>query len=272
MSFSTLDRLMMARYPPKMWSWFKRNSLPRHSGFEELAKRCVAPQSLAVAIAGIVREHVDDIRTGRATYPAHERENAGAVEIWCDLRIEALHGLFNFGKSDIILLANQRRQPELLTCLLDERPHLEMPQPRGETVPDTIQALWQVYVYLDKVGSKVCDRETDRTTLKLAGRSILDDLTFQAQRLRSEWKDFEDALNSKEKPPLGKPRTLLDLLYEDVTAKTKSIALSAKFGPDYEANMTYIVARFSEKHGDASEVRATMDHLLSAKDPDEFVQ
>ena len=70
------------------------------------------------------------------------------------------------------MLAGGRRQLELLNCFLDQRPHFEFPQPRGEPVADTLQAVFQAYRYLSEVGSEVLDRETDRMALKAKGRDI----------------------------------------------------------------------------------------------------
>ena len=66
--------------------------------------------------------------------------------------MEAFTLLFNHGTADLFLLAEHQRQREALDCFLDERPHLEMSQPRGEPLPDTLQATWKAYVYLDAVG------------------------------------------------------------------------------------------------------------------------
>jgi len=127
--------------------------------------------------------------------------------------------------SEPSLLADPLRQLEVLTCFLEERPYLEMPQPRGEVVPDTIQAMWQAYVYLSEVGSEVADRETWPSKLKQDGRSILDRLISGATILQGEWEALEQAVKSKDKPLPEIPRTLLEILYEDVTAKSKSAAV-----------------------------------------------
>lgn len=51
--------------------------------------------------------------------------------------------------------AVQAGKLELLACFLDDRAHLEMPQPRGAVRPDTIQGMFQVYLYLDAAGKTV---------------------------------------------------------------------------------------------------------------------
>ena len=135
-----------------MWGWFKKKSISSSDKVGVLFKEWLGPQALAVAVTEIVREHFDAVEVGEITYPAHRRKrehaDADVVDIWRDLRLEALHKLYNFGKADVFRLSEAHRQSELLDCFLDERPHLEMPQPRDETVPDTVQAMGQVYIYL----------------------------------------------------------------------------------------------------------------------------
>ena len=253
-----------------MWNWLRKKSATPSGALETFAKKWLGPQSLTVAIAEAVKDYVDDVQAGVVVYPAHRRESAGVVEIWRDLRLEALHKLFNFGKSDLSLLAEQRRQYEVLSYLLADQPCPQLPQPRGEIVPDTVQALWQVYVYLAEVGSEVADRETDRLTLKHTGRSILDQLTTQAGALRQSWKAFEQALQTTNTALPEMPRTTIEILYEDVTAKAKSIALSATFGPIYEEGIKHLVTRLKEQGGNAQDIEAEIDCVLKAKDPDEF--
>ncbi|WP_421707522.1 hypothetical protein [Algihabitans sp.] len=255
-----------------MFEWLKKKRTAPEGAVEALAKNWLGPQALAVALAETIRDFVDDVNSGRVEYPAHKRRNDSVVGIWRDLRLEALSHMFNFGRSDPMLLADQRRQAELLRCLLDERPHLQMPQPRGEVVPDTLQAVWQVYLYLDQIGSEVADRETDRATLKLAKKNIFDDLTARAEQLRIGWEAFEGAIKNNNTELPETPETLLEELYQDVTAKTKSIALSAQFGPNYEAMVKMLEEEVRKRGGDVDKARASTQRVMEAKDPDEFAQ
>ena len=180
-------------YLANMWGWFKKKSVPSSDEVGVLFKEWLGPQALAVAVAEIVHEHFDAVEAGEVTYPSHrrKREHASVVDIWRDLRLEALHNLYNFGKADAFRLSEAHRQSELLDCFLDERPHLEMPQPRGEIVPDTVQAMGQVYVYLSKVGSEVGNPKFDLGLHDLADRFILDNLTAQAKEIREAWRVIE---------------------------------------------------------------------------------
>lgn len=248
-----------------MWDWLKKKKTPALSTeAEALLVQWVGPQALAGAIAETVRNYVGDVQAGRKKYPAHRRKPVSVVELWRDLRMEALHKLFNFGQSNPFLLSEQTRQAELLGSFLDERPHLEMPQPRGEPVADTLQAMWQVYVYLSEVGSEVADRETDRGTLRLAKRSILDSITARAEALRPQWEAYA-------RDPVPKmPTTLIEALYEDVTAKAKSIALTTVFGPSYEAGIEHVVKLAADRGTNVDEFRTSIRRVMAATDPDKL--
>lgn len=246
-----------------MWGWFRKKPRQADDELRALAEQLLGPQALAAALAETVRDYVAAVQAGKLSYPAHRREGASVVEIWADLRIEALHKLFNFGQSDPFLLSDQRRQDELLASFLDDRAHLEMPQPRGAMIPDTIQGMFQVYLYLDVAGSEVADRETDRAGLKLEGRSILDRIESDCAALRPRLAAFKAGTGDGTIPP-----TMIELLYEDVTAKAKSIALSAKFGPHYEGGIKFMEDQLAKHGEDPAAFRASVARVMAAKDPD----
>ena len=228
-----------------------------------MAEQLLRPQALATALAETVRDYVAAVQAGKLSYPAHRREGASVVEIWVDLRIEALHKLFNFGQLAPFLLSDQRRQDELLACFFDDRAHLEMPQPRDAVIPDTIQTMFQVYFYLDATGSEAADRETDRTGLKLKGQSIFDGIESACAELRSRLAALRAGTGDGTIPP-----TMIELLYEDVTAKAKSIALSAKFGPHYEGDIKFMEDQLVKHGEDPAAFRASAARVMAAKDPD----
>lgn len=215
-------------------------------------KAGISSRALAVAIAESVRDYVASITAGELPYPIHRSDGASVMEIWAGLRLEALHKLFNFGLSDPFILAEQESQERLVKCWLVDRPYLEFPQPHGERDADTIQAAFQCYHYLSTVGSEVCDRLTDSETLRLEGRSILDALNAEAEALTGN-------------------RTLLEALYDDLTAKAKSIALSTRFGPHYEAGIKVVRDKLLEDGQDTSGFDALTQRILAAKSPDELI-
>lgn len=249
-----------------MWDWFNKKLPTPRNKLRGLAEQLIGPPSLAVALAETVRDYVAAVQAGELSYPAHRRETASVGEIWADLRIEALHKLFNFGQSDPFLLSDLRHQEELLACFLDERAHLEMPQPRVTVIPDTIQGMFQVYLYLDAAGSEVADRETDRESLKLKGHSILDAIESACAATRPNWAALRTGAGGSTIPP-----TMIELMYADVTAKSKSIALSKMFGPHYESGIKFMEDLLAKQGADVIAFRAKVDRLLAAKDPDHLM-
>lgn len=255
-----------------MFGWFKKRRPELSPETKALADKILGPQALAVAIAESVRDYATAVRAGRASMPAHKRENPNVEGIWADVRIEAVSRLIGFGRADLMLLADIRRQAELFAAFLDDRPHLRFPQPSGEPIADTLQAMWQAYVYLDAVGSELADRATDRVVLKAKGRDILSDFTSRAMYTRIHWDEFERAVKAGDArlPPL--PTMMLDVFWEDVTAKTKSIALSKVFGPNPETGMRFLLDIVAKEGSpeDVASISASLDRVRAAREPDDI--
>ncbi len=256
-----------------MLGWFKRRKIEAYTPeLRALTERLIGPQAQAVAIAECVREYVDAVQARKVEYPAHRRKNASVLELWTHVRLEAMQKMFNFGQADLMSLADMRQQLTLLNCLLDERPHLQMPQPRGEPIADTLQGVWQVYVYLSSVGGELADNATDRHVLKTRKRDILSDFTEKATTLRSQWQAFDRAIKDKSKTLPDIPDTIIGVLWADVTAKTKSIAMSKVFGPMQEGGMRYMLKLLAEKASEkeVKELEASFARLRAAKEPEDI--
>lgn len=256
-----------------MLGWFKKRKQQELSPeWKALIERFVDPQAQAVAIAECVREYVDAVQAHKVEYPAHRRKGASVIDLWNDVRLEAFHKIFNFGKADLMLLADMRQQLTLLNSFLDERPHLQMPQPRGEPIADTLQGVWQVYIYLSAVGSELMDYSTDKSVLKFCGRDILTDFNEKATVLRSQWQAFDRAVKDKGIALPDTPETIIAVLWADVTAKTKSIALSKVFGPKPESGIQYMLKLLAERasESEVAEMRAYVDRVQAAREPEEL--
>ena len=64
----------------------------------------------------------------------------------------------------------------------------------------------------------------------------------------------------------------MDVLWQDVTAKTKSIALSRVFGPSHEAGMSSVLRLMVEKgtERDVELVRMANERVRAAREPEEI--
>ncbi|MFZ1965036.1 MAG: hypothetical protein WAU78_16505 [Roseiarcus sp.] len=255
-----------------MFGWFKKKPSELSPEMTALADELFRPQVLALTITQVVSDYANAAKAGRVEYPAHRRSSTNVEAVWNDVRIEALHKMFGFGMADLMMLADLRRQADLFAAFLDERPHLEFPQPRGESVADTLQAVWQTYLYLDAVGSEVMDSATDHTTLEGKGRDILSDFTAEAGELRDLWVTYRRAITDDAESLPKMPLTMIDLLWADVTRKTKSIAISKVFGPDQEAGFQFLLQTVAQ-HGIAKDVEKTqakIARLRAAREPEDI--
>lgn len=269
-----------------MFGFFRSDEGRHKSDVASLFDDFIKPMALVAALAKIIHAYVRDGEKGRISVPAYKRKNASVVEVWRDTRIEVLSPLWMIEGSNVALLADHRRQKELMDCLLDEKPHLESPhKPRGHEVPDTVQAIFQVYGVIQKIGSEVVCMETDRMNLELQKKTIFDEFFSKAENLKEEWLNFENDLKepkSSNEGDFNLPKTVIEILYEDVTAKTKFIALAAVLGPYYRAGIEFVknVMRERMEKDGASEneideavqkLRASAQRVLAATDPDHLV-
>ena len=234
---------------PKDQDWQFRNQLLR-------------PIVIANVIAKCVPEHVRGVGAGLTESPAHLSKEP-VPHIWDNLRWEALGQLFDFGRADFRLLAQLDRQFELRNAFAEERPNLVLSQPSGDPIRDTVQAVWRVYLYLEGVGSEVADVSTDPEILKAEGVHILDDFSAMAEEIHKSW-NIDDGSET----PRG---TLIEALWDDVTAKSKSIAMTTFLGSDHEAGFMNLLGRVAMqgKPIDVELVKARIVKIRAAKQPEE---
>jgi hypothetical protein len=117
-------------------------------------------------------------------------------------------------------------------------------------------------------------------SLRLKERDIFSDLMNSASQLRKEWHGYKGALDRKGPlPPM--PKTLFELAYDDITAKSKTIALAAMYGPYWTKTWAALEKRAREQmlkqrrpaheiERAASQAHAIWQRVLEAKDPDDF--
>lgn len=250
-----------------MFRWLKRRRVRQEEQLRALTSSLLGPMALAVALGETIQSYTRQVQRGHTTMPAHRRGTASVIEIWRDLRLEAFSQMYNFGYSNPPVLADLGRPREPLDMFLDEKPHLEMPQPRGTELADTIQGLSRAYQYLGEVGTEVCDQMTDRYALKKSGKSLLHEIEVSARELRENWTSYlaPGAQHSQDLPG-----TFFQAAFADVTAKTKSVALSAIFGPNHQEGIAHAISVAVEAGASEETARASVDRVLSAMDPDEF--
>ncbi|MER9614543.1 hypothetical protein [Mesorhizobium sp. M0207] len=219
--------------------------------------------ALLLAIKQSTDEYAVSVRKGLSQFPAHRRKDSNVEAIWRDVISEVFVRMLEFGDSDLTILADFRRQPEVLARFLVDRPHLSMPQPNGDRLDQTLQAVWQGYLYLAKIGEETLDRETSRFDLSKRGKDIVSDLAQRAEVLRASASNPDAS---------ALPECFIEAVYEDVNRKAKSIALSAMFGPAYESGISHMVKLVTES-GAQADVRTVEDsirRIMNATTPDDI--
>lgn len=235
-----------------MFGFLKRKPKNIPLEWQGFADRFLGPMAMATAMADIAGAHAARIEAGEVAYPAHKEAGAPVIRIWHYLRLESCIPAIRFGEGSLADLADIGTQRDVLAAFVENRAHLMFPQPSGSRFDQSVQGMFQVYEHLSDVGTDVCDPLTDRHTLRYQKRDILTDLEAGAAALHKEWSE-----------PLGTdgravqlPRTLFDLFFADLNAKTKSIAFATVFGPYIEKEIAAIIAEARESDGDAA-----ADHL-----------
>lgn len=267
-----------------MFGWFKKKSVPQSEVVRQKLEKFMKPIALAGALAEIISEYIKDVESGKASSPAYQRKNGTVVGIWRDTRLEALRHLWGYGASEPTLLANTVKQKKLFDGFFKNKPQYEYShQPSGDPLHDTLQALVHVYLFLEKAGWAVGDKEIDMRFLECdTNKTIFSEFEQQAKVLWAEWIAWEQDVHGSG-GFLAMPCTLLDLLYKDVTRRAKTIALSAEYGPDYQTTMDFLVGEIPKMGLDLGksqesinkkeeQLRSTHKMLLAADDPDHLDQ
>ncbi|MER9594551.1 hypothetical protein [Mesorhizobium sp. M0244] len=246
-----------------MFGSIKRLLGRKETGVGSLAESLVRPMALLMALKQSSDEYAVSVRKGLSQFPAHRRKDSNVEAIWRDVVSEVFVRMTMFGDSDLTILADFRRQPEVLERFLTDRPYLSMPQPNGDQLDQTIQAVWQGYVYLAKIGEETLDRESSQFDLSKRGKDIISDLVKRAEALRAT------AVNPG---ATGLPICFIEAVYEDVNRKAKSIALSAMFGPAYESGISHMIKLVADSgsKADVGKVEDSIRRIMNATTPDDI--
>jgi hypothetical protein len=247
-----------------MFDWLKRSGRGRRPQVDAVAERFLRPMTLLLAWKGEADRYAERMKLGQVKFPACRQHDASVETIWRNTVSEALIQMIGFGASDLTLLANVGMQRDVLHRFHEGRPHLSMPQPSGDELDQTIQAVWQAYLYLSKLGEELMDAATYSYDLRKQNKDILSDLQTQTRKLATQWDD--------ERRLTELPLTFMEAVYADVNQKAKSMALSAKFGPGHAgmANFVELVRRHGGAEADAQAVQQSLDRILAARTPDDI--
>lgn len=171
-----------------MFGWFKKKSNPQSEAVCQKLLQFQKPMILVQALAEEISEYYKAVKSGKSSAPAYQRKDDSVVGIWRDTRLEVLRQLWGYGASEPTLLADRFQQKKLLYAFFENKPQYEYShQPSGDPLHDTLQALFHVYLLLEKAGTAVGDKETDGLFLKcVAKKTIFSDFEEDAKVLRAD--------------------------------------------------------------------------------------
>jgi|GEM_PF-6705046 len=203
---------------------------------------------------------------------------------WQDTRIEALSCLWLHGAADAKLLATRDQQNALLDYYFRAKPHQEIPLLANmQPYHDSFQAIYRAYSVLDEQECRLGDQA--RRRFLGSPNTLYGDFDKALRKLSKQWKREwrrQSPLDGDRMPPQKPPKTLLDLIYGDVTQQSKSLAFSRVFGPSYPHTISWAQDRLQqyERHSTTldtilkqqlREFNRNLKNLLEAKEPQHVV-
>lgn len=227
---------------------------------------------LASALTDVVARHARAIKAGKAPFPVLDSPRVTTLQRWHHLRLEACLGAVHYGEGSILDLGDYGKQEVALSELLDRRAHLDFPQPSGSPIAQSIQGLWQAYLYLGAAGAKVGDHTTDR--FLLGKRSITDDLELEAAKAQEWWRAQDGHPANAASARVDLPPTLFEIFFADLNRKTKSIVLSMLLGPDQAKGESWFIEEMRATHGESgvAELRNFLALIGEAENPDQALE
>jgi hypothetical protein len=231
----------------------------------QILDNSIKSMSKAQAIYEIAFEHLENIEQGKVEYPARKRKSQNVLEIWTFTRIEAFVPFLISKYSNITILGDLSKQKNIFDMWFNEKPHLSFPHRISENeIEETIKSVFNIYIELAKIVEEVGADEIGR------GGKLFDNFDGKMKKLKKAWDDEKDITNL----PL-----IFDILFEDITYKTKIISLCSVFGPDYKNMMETLIqhmAKSLKEEGKEEDeinksivaIRKNFADVLSKKDPD----
>lgn len=203
-----------------IFNWLKQRKQERlEREFGEFLSPIIGPVSLLRAYGELGSEYWAEINAGRKKHPITTRQDSNVIDLWNDALIEGMGYLVKYSAPDPTVFVDIRHQVATMTAII--RRH-QSGAYKERFLPEPAAGVWPVYDWL-------------RTTARQAG-----EITFGGMDGEAVYADMVRGIAaelpkwSAGPPPIGSmPRTALEVIADDVEAKTKLLALTIQMGPDY---------------------------------------
>jgi hypothetical protein len=222
-----------------------------------------------VALATAVAQTTGDYVQSRNGISILKDEDASIVEMWSGVRLEAFSQLWGQGPISLELIIDPAKHPKLLDAFIERsNSYLYVSKsPPNETI-GTISAILRIYDVLAQMEFDVCspylqtDKQSKGYVAPYAG------LVEEMRKLHIKWQGFTYAIKTKSDflPPV--PDTIFVTLWQNVTYRSKIIALCGRLGPHYLANFAALKQKVAEANESTKGLDDLIVKILTADDPE----
>jgi len=260
----------------------------------------LGPTMALARFAEDIARYFKRVQDGKQLFPAYKDKDVGSsiFQVWVDTRLELLHHLWqNLDDFNPAILAEQTRQEELVACILEAGIEYDSYSVNTLKYASTVtnlskehkgminaiivmyEALLSISYEIDvseddiAMGRKSAPLDYDITSILEADQRLeslmgCKDLLENVKEINEEWINYSCKLGSNEPLP-SFPKTLSEIIIEDISIKTRRIAFTAVMGSSYGKNFELVM-----EHGISAELakddKEVFDYLVNADSPEAF--
>lgn len=292
-----------------MVGWFKKKKaedVPLE--VEQFYNKHFGPTVLVARTIENIRTYFKRIEVGEISFPAYRRKGSNVLQVWIDTQWELLSCLWKYLENfNPAVLAERTRQKELLEFIKEAdikrvRDGAQLKYALNATSPnkelknmlDAIILMYQTSLNISYEVGVVTVEEAmgyePKVKRGLAWAAMgglfqerdstvgIKDFLEVANKASADWLHFCNKLDSHEPLP-SYPKTIFEIIFEDITKKSKIIVLTALFGPTYGKTHRVLIEEIEEKRiKDGLSLEATkeqqeiFDYLINASKPEDVIK
>lgn len=239
-----------------IFNWLKQKKQEKMEQELAFLQPIMRPAMLLRAYAELAGEYWADINARKKTHPITTRQGSNVVDLWNDALIEGMGYLVKYSAPDPTVFVDPRHQVATMNAII-RRFHTG--GYKEKSLPEPAAGVWPVYDWL-------------RTTAVQAGETTfggMDEDAVYSDLIRGIITELPKWVAGP--PPMGAmPRTALEVINDDVEAKTKLLALTIQLGPDYLAAKKTMAERLPANDPGRREFDTIFSTLMVAKSPDDY--